>query len=396
MNPATITRPRRVPALFAALALSLAAALAPDGASAQVTRPWTPPGDSLMRDVTTARMRFMRQRGDSVGGDNYSAFDDVGRLARKLLRSLGREHFIQAPALEATLDSLGFDTEVSVDPAQPHVVLVLVRNPFKVSSDAVGYLFWHVRDDLRMQGASFPPARDVRLRTWYTGRPGAPYEACVLFTGKGEKPRPSLKLFRLSSDGRFWNLVQHEGNAPDFGAGAKVAFVDANLDGQPEIVSFHAVQDDSFFTIRAGVPPIVNEFLYTERPEGFVLHDARTVPGPLEALRMFAMHLASPEPARARRLLRDPAKVDEAIANGWAKLRGRDAWIVEYGEADQPWPEWVAVRTNDAGGPRRWIFRFYIEDDRWVIRDWRPVQPAAPPLPPPGAAPADSARGRRP
>lgn len=69
-----------------------------------------------MRDVTTARMRFMRQQGDSVGGDNYLPYDDVGRLARKFLRSIGRQNFLQARAIEATLDSLGFDTEVSVDP----------------------------------------------------------------------------------------------------------------------------------------------------------------------------------------------------------------------------------------------------------------------------------------
>lgn len=388
--------PRRVPALLAAFVLSVACALAAAPAFAQATRPWVPPGDELMRDVTTARMRFMRQQGDSIGGDNYLPYDDVGRLARKLLQSLGREHFRQAAAIEATLDSLGLDTEVTVDPAMPSIVMVLVRNPFRLSSDGVGYLFWHVRDDLRMQGASFPPARDVQLRVWFTGRQETPYEACAVYTGKGNPPRASLKLFRLGPDGRFWNLVQHESNAPDFGERAKLSFVDANLDGQPEILSYHPVLDDTSFVIRAGVPPIVNEFLYTERPEGFVLHDARTVPGPVETLRLFALHLGSGEPARAVRFLRDPDKLQEAIANGWTKLRGRDAWVVEYGESGQAWPEWLAVRTNSAGGPKRWIFRFYIEEDHWVIRDWRAVNPSPAQGPAPRGAAADSAAGRRP
>lgn len=400
MNLNPNARPRRDSRPLLALCLAALCACAAAPAFAQVTRPWVPAGDSLMRDVTTARMRFMRQQGDSVGGDNYLPFDDVGRLARKLLRSLGREHFLQAPAIEATLDSLGLDTEVVVDPALPSVVMVLVRNPFKLSSDAVGYLFWHLRDDLRMQGASFPPARGVQLRTWHTARQDAPYAACALYTGKGNPPRPSLKLFRLSADGRYWNLVQYEGNAPDFGANARLSFVDANLDGQPEILSYHPVTDDTVFVIRAGAPPIVNEFLYTERPEGFVLHDARTVPGPVEALRLFALHLGSNEPGRAARFLRDPERLKEAIANGWTKLRGRDAWTVEYGEAGQAWPEWLAVRTLDARGPKRWIFRFYIEDDRWVIRDWKAVSAAPAPLPaqvpPGGGAAPDSARGRRP
>lgn len=399
MTETRSARPRRAAATTLALALALAA-LAACGAGtafAQVTKPWVPAGDSLMRDVTTARMRFMRQQGDSVGGDNYPPYDDVGRLARKLLRALGREHFLQAPAIEATLDSLGLDTEVTVDPATPSIVAVLVRNPFRVSSGAVAFLYWHVRDDLRMQGVGMPPSRDLRLRAWYTGRPGVPYEACMVYDRRGEKPRPGMKLFRMGPDGRFWNLVQYEGNSPDFGEKAKLAFVDANLDGQPEILSLHPVDDDSFFVVRGGVPPIVNEFLYTERPEGFVLHDARTVPGPLETLRLFAAHMAGKEYERARRFLLKPERMENAIANGWGQLRGRGAWTVEYGEPDQAWPEWLAVRTGGAAGAKRWIFHFYIEDGRWVIRDWLPVVPrqVGGPVPAAGAA-ADSTGGRRP
>lgn len=399
MNVTHPARPRR--ARVPALALALAALFAACGAGpslAQLTKPWVPPGETLLGDVTTARMRFMRQLGDSVGGDNFLPYDDVGRMARRLLRSLGREHFLQAPAIEATLDSLGLDTEVVVDPALPSVVLVLVRNPFRVSSDAVGFLFWHVRDDLRMQGVGFPPARAPQLRTWHTGRQSAPYQACVLYSGRGPGAGPGMKLFRMSPDGRFWNLVQYEGNAPEFGPRARVSFVDANLDGLPEILAYHPVDDDTFFVLRSGVPPIVNEFLFTERPQGFVLHNARTVPGPVETLRLFAARMAAKDFDWAKRYLLEPARISEAVAAGWPKLAGRGAWTVEYGEQDQPWPEWLAVRTNDAGGPKRWIFHFTLDEGgHWLIRRWLPVVPSeAPGATPPGGAAADTTRGRRP
>jgi len=342
-------------------------------------------------------MRFMHQQGDTVGGENYLPFDDVGRIARRMLQQLGREHFRQATALEATLDSLGLDTEVTVDPKTPSIVVVLVRNPFKPASNSVAFLYWQVGDDLRIQGVGFPPCRDLQLRTWYTGREAAPYEACILYEAKGREPKPGLKLLRMGPSGQFWTLVQYEGNAPDFGAHAKLAFVDANLDGQPEILSFHPVDRDTFFVIRSGMPPIVNEFLYTERPEGYVLHDARTLPGPLQALRFFAASLSAKEYDAAKTWLLTPSKISEAIANGWQNLHGRDAWTVEYGEQDQAWPEWVEVRTNDAGGPRHWVFHFYIDPaGRWVIRDWKREQPAArTPAPAPGGSPPDTTRRAR-
>ena len=378
------------PVLVVALVL-LGAGAGP--AHAQATKPWVPPGDSLLRDVTTARMRFMRQQGDSIGGDNFGPYDEVSRMARKLLQSLGREHFIQAPAIEATLDSLGFDTEVAVDPAFPEIVALLVRNPFRASSEAAGFLYWRVREDLRMQGIGFPSARNLRLRTWYTGRPKAPYEACLTYTNKGPVPRPGIKFLRMGPDGRYWSLVQYEGHGPEFGDRAVLSFADVNLDGQPELLAFNPVDEDSSFVLRAGVPPIVNEFIYTERPEGFVLHDARTVPGPVEALRLFIEHLRSPAPERAKYFMMKPERLNEALANGWGKLRGRDAWTVEYGEQDQAWPEWLAIRTNDPGGAKRWIFHFYIQDGRWVIRDWNPVKEKGPAVAPASAAPADTARG---
>ncbi len=394
-NPTAPPRRSRGPAALV-FATTLCAAAFALPAAAQSPKPWVPAGDATLQEVTTARMKFQRQPGDSVGGENYQAFDIVGRVARRMLQQLGNRHFDRAGELEADLDSLGLDTEVAVDASMPSVVVVLVRNPFKLSSGAVAFLYWQVGDDLRIQGVGCPPCRDLRMRTWYTSRQEAPYELCMLYEAKGAEPRPGMKLLRMSPDGRFWNLVQYEGNEPDFGPHAQLAFVDANLDGRPEILSYHPVDRDSFFQVRPGLPPIVNEFLYTERPEGFVLHDARTLPGPLQALRFFAAAMSAKQYDQAKTWLLHPETIASATENGWSDLHGREAWVVEYGEEGQAWPEWVEVRTNDKPEPRRWIFRFYIDDaGRWVIRDWKRVGEAPGQRLPPGGFPADSTRGRR-
>jgi len=376
--------------------LALLALLIVPAARAQVVKPWTPSSDSLLQDVTTARMRFQRQRGDSAGGENYGAFEVVGRLGRRLLQSLGRDHLLQAPAIAATLDSLGLDVEVVNDPMIPSIVLMLARNPFRRTSDAIGFLYWYRQADLRMQGAVYPPSRDVSLRSWWTGRAEAPYEAAVLYRPGNEGVKPGFKLFRMSPDGYFWNLTQYEGHAPEIGAHAVGSFADVNLDGLPELLVYNEVDPDTFFVLVPGAPKLVNEYLYTERPEGFVLHDARTLPGPTETLRLFAEMMADRQYERAKKLLLKPGKVTDAVANGWAGVRGRATWTVEYGETQQAWPEWLEVRIRNAAGAKRWIFHFYIQDGRWVIRDWLPIQPASPSAAvAPRPAPRDSVHGLR-
>src|SRR5512139_1506389 len=84
-------------------------------AQAQRVRPWVPPGaDSLVRWVADARVAFQANTGDSIGGSNYKAYEQVGNLGRRLLRGLGRQNMIQARAVEALLDSLGLDTDITI------------------------------------------------------------------------------------------------------------------------------------------------------------------------------------------------------------------------------------------------------------------------------------------
>jgi hypothetical protein len=343
-------------------------------ASAQIIKTWAPQGDSLTPMASSARIRFQRQQGDSLAGDNYEAFEIVGGLGRKLFAALGKAHLSQAHAVQATLDSLGLDVEVATDPATPHIVFMLVRNPFRRSSDAVGFLYWLRGDQMHMQGASFPPGHGPVLRAWWTGRQDSPYEAAVLFNNAHADDNLALDLFRMDPKGYYWSLVQYAGHGPEFGRGARATFADANVDGQPEIVAYQPAETDSFFTLVSGVPPIVQELTFTERPEGFVLHDMRAVPGTTETLRLFTALLVQGDPTRARRLLLRPAALDTLLRIGWGKHHERGAFTVEYGEPFQPWPEWLEMRVRQDSGVARWIVHFWIEDGRWVIRDFIPVK----------------------
>ena len=340
---------------------------------AQVVKPWAPAGaDTIVTLAAQANVRFKRQLSDSINAETVAPYELAGQAARRLLRQLGRQGTLQAPAIEATLDSLGLDTDVVNDPLIPSIVLVLVRNPNRPSAQAIGYLFWYRGIDLRMQGATFPPCVRPRIRSWWSGRAEYPYEVGVVFERRGERPELAFRLFRMSPDGFLWNLVQYEGHGPALGRTVDATFSDVNGDGLPELVGYTRVQSDSFVVFQGGAPSLVNELLYTERREGFVLHDERVVPGPAETFRLFAMLLSDRKREAAQRLLARPEKVDEALAN-WGAPRVPGRWTVEYGEPDEAWPEWLELRYAGRQAPTRWIFHFVIRDGRWIIRDWLPV-----------------------
>src|SRR5262245_10907740 len=105
-------------ALLALPACGLAAAPAA-AQSSRAIRPWTPPAaDSVVSWAAEARTRFQSPRGDSATGPNQRAYDLVGKIGRRLLFSVGRTHWIQAPAVGPILDSLALDTDVVIDPSQ--------------------------------------------------------------------------------------------------------------------------------------------------------------------------------------------------------------------------------------------------------------------------------------
>jgi len=356
-------------------------------------KPWTPPGaDSIQSFVSEAKLRFRQADTDTITEQNIVPFERVAQAARRLLRRLGRHEWLRAPMIEATLDSLGLDTDVVNDPDIPSIVLVLVRNPDRPSMQSVGYLMWYRGSDLRMQGMSFPPAVRPRLKSWWSGYRNSPYSTAVTYRERSTSGRQGFKLLRLSPDGFYWDLVQYEGNGPDLGAGGDVAWADLNHDGRPELVAYSPAPPDSFLMVEAPVYPVVREAIYTERDRGFLVHDARLVPGPLETLRQFVQALRAGEREHARRLLVDPSFLALAEAAGWASGRSPRNFVVDRQEEGQAWPEWLGARVLGVTGMRRWVFHFTLRDGRWLIKDWIAEAPARPA--PAARTPATTGGGR--
>jgi hypothetical protein len=154
-------------AIFTAL-LAACALLTPVRATAQSIKPWVPPSaDSLLAWSAEATVRFKANQGDTVGGTNYRAYELVGIMGRKLLRSLGRKNLLQSNAIEPVLDSLGLDTTVEFDPTFPDFVMMIVRNPYNLTAHAVGFIYWYRGNDLRMQGALVYGGFRPSVRAWW-------------------------------------------------------------------------------------------------------------------------------------------------------------------------------------------------------------------------------------
>ncbi len=372
------------------LVASLAAcslAFAPRVAVAQAVRPWSPPGqDTVQALASEARLLFRRADADTITERGIVPFERVGQAARRLLRRLGRQHALSAPSIEPTLDSLGLDVDVVHDLDLPSIVLVMVRNPDRLTQQAVGYLLWFRGADLRMQGIAFPPCVRPRLESWWSGDARSPYSAAIVYHERGESGRLGFKYLRLSPDGYYWDLVQYEGIGPELGIHGDATFADLNGDGRPELLSFSQAPPDSVLTVEGSVQPILREAIYTDRGQGFVVHDARILPGPLSTLRLFVSALRQGDRDGARRLLVNPDSLERAVAAGWATGRSPRTFVVDRQEEGQSWPQWLGARITGPQGVRRWVFHFMLRDGRWLIREWRaeetprtePVRGAAP------------------
>ena len=202
--------------------------------------------------------------------------------------------------------------DVVNDTDLPSIVLVIVRNPYRRSEQAVGYLLWYRGVDLRMQGTAFPPCIRPRVRSWWNGRQGSPYSTAIVYETRGNTPMLGFKYLQLSGDGYYWNLLQYEGSGPELGVAGEAAFVDVDGDGRPELLSYSPVPQDSILTVRSPVGPILREVGPVE-PEPQVLHRPRAAriarPVPVAAARREARqrqaHARGPRaarPGRRRRL----------------------------------------------------------------------------------------------
>lgn len=342
--------------------------LAPRAGAAEAPKPWVPQGaDSLIRQTAEAKVRFQTNQGDSIGGANFRAYEIVGNAARRLLRGMGRENMIQARAVEAVLDSLGLDTDMVLDPELPYFALLMVRNPYKLESKSVGFLYWYKGRELRMQGAQFSGGQRPQSRVWWTNNENAPYAWGVADFARKDGDM-HFTLFRLTPTGNYWSVAQYEDSGYRLGSGA-AAWVDMNGDQRPELVAWMPGERDSLFEGCEDCPKPIAELLFAERGGGFALQDTRIVPSPYSTFERFVRLLADGNRAQAARLLEDPAMIDKAIAAGWTTRRPR-AWKVEYAEPGTSWPAWMMVTFRGAPRPHRYTVRFELVRGRWLIHEW--------------------------
>ena len=368
----------------------LAVLAAPPSTYAQAIKPWIPPSsDSLLHWSSEAKVLFQANTGDSVGGANFRAYERVGLMGRRLVRSLGRTSLLQAHAVGTVIDSLGLDVDVEVDPRSPDFVLLMVRNPYRLTARAVGFIYWYRGDDLRMQGSMFFGGHRPVMRVWWTGYSDQPYSLGILDHERSATGRMRVTLYRMNAAGTAWSLHQHPDEGPELVGGGDAAWSDVNSDGRPELVAWVRAENDTLFESCLSCPYIIHEHTYSERRAGFGLHDMRVLPTPYSTFTLFIRMLAEGNRAGAARLMRDPSRLDEAIAAGWGSRKRARAWKLEYAEEER-WPRWLAFLHQGPRGNQRYIVHFELREGRWIIREWLKPRPAGTPAPAP-----DSGAARR-
>jgi hypothetical protein len=290
-------------------------------------------------------------------------------MGRRLLASLGRSGMTQAHAIKGVLDSLGLDTDVVTDPKQPAFVLLLVRNPYRASAAAVGFLYWYRDRDLRLQGVVFHGSRNPRMRVWWTAKSQWPYAWAILTDNPDDGDRMNLLLLQLNEQATYWVLLQYENAGPDLGGPGEAAWADVNRSGAPELIVWTEARADTTFDQCGECPKLRLERMYVLRSSGYELYDSRLVPSPYATFSLFIRLLQQQNRTAAARLLSDPDRVTDALAAGWAK-RGRALWYVERAEEGESWPRWLAFRFAGPNGPVVYDVHFESVEGRWLIRDW--------------------------
>jgi hypothetical protein len=274
--------------------------------------------------------------------------------------------------------------DVRVDPTFPNFVLLMVRNPWRLTARAVGFIYWYRGNDLRMQGAMYFGGHRPVLRVWWTGYQDQPYSLGVIDHERGTGGRIRLTLFRLNAAASAWNMIQDPDQGPELAGAGEAAWADINADRRPELVAWVRAENDTLFESCLSCPYIIQEHTYTESLAGMRLHDLRLLPSPYSTFTLFVRQLAEGHRAAAARLLRDPGRVDEAVAAGWGSRQRAKAWKLEYAEEER-WPRWLAFLHRGPRGDQRYIVHFELKEGRWIIRDWLKPRPAGT-----SVSPADS------
>lgn len=379
-------RPPRVVrwATLACLALLLATAPAraaePSASSVSpLPTPWIPAGtDSIRARAVRALAQFQLNAVDSIDDVTFRPYEKVAYIAHDMLVSLGREHMSQSVAIEDALRELGFKVAYRLDPAQTGFSLLMVRNPYRVSAAAVGYVFWWQGDRLRLQGTYFRRGFDPRFRVWWTGHGEWPYLCAIVDHGAAHDERPGFLVLHLSGDASHWSIVQYPGNGPDLEIGEEPAWEDIDGDGTPELLTWLRVPSDTLFTECPGCPGLIRERVFTVHQDRFQVEDSRVVPTTYAQFQRFIRLLTERRRTAARELVARAGVLDSALAFGWGTDRAAGAWHLDTAESGQLWPRWIVVRQTRAKGRPLYAIHFTRERDRWLIQAILPERSYSP------------------
>jgi hypothetical protein len=283
----------------------------------------------------------------------------------------------QARAIETALDSLGFDTEMSQDPVLPGFVMLVIRNPHRATSDAVGFFFWFRGEHVQEQAMALVGGQSPRIRVWWVGKADLPYEWGIVEKGRGIYGPWHFSLLRLTADGGMWRPFQYEGNGPALGACTDVSWVDPDQDGTPEVIAYSTVSD-SLFTECRECPTLLHQRMFARRPAGFELVESQRVPTPYATFVAFVRLLIERNRTGALRLVQRAALVDDAFTQGWGSRRAPGTWSVE--EASPPrWPDRMIFRFRDGRDEVRYMVTFVNREGRIVLNDWQRLGEPTPP-----------------
>jgi hypothetical protein len=242
-----------------------------------------------------------------------------------------------------------------------------------------------------MQGVEFDGGIDPQMRTWWTGREDGPWEWGITDRTR-DQDHIGFLLMSLVPSGTYWRFVQYDPEGIPVHGATTVTWADINGDERPELIVFARASEDSTVIPCKDCPKAYNQLIFVERPAGFVLMDTRVVPSPVSTLTRFVQLMGEGDRAGASRLLKDPRRIDEAVALGWSGLRHAGAWKILYTEANTGWPQWLMVRVKGLQRTHDYRFSFDTVRGRWVIGDWEQHDDATTP----GFLPPDSTRALRP
>ncbi len=332
-------------------------------------RPWTPPGaDTIQVWAAEVRAALRAQPTDSIDAATKTAYDRLGGIAWRFLRSLGRARVGEIAAVESALDSLGFDTDLVADPVISSFVFLVARNPHRLDAHAMGYFFWYRGDRLMMQAMALPGGRKPLFRVWWNNEAEAPYVWGLL--DRARDGRMGMHLLRMTSDGGFWRPFQWPGHGPDLDGAYEAVWVDLDRDLRPELKTWSRATPDPLFAECPGCPPRLIERTYADRRRaGFELIENRVMATPYATFTDFVRALVNQDRSAAARCVAKPQLVDEARKLGWGSRRADSTWALERFEQER-WPRWLGLKFSSSSGPKRYVVRFTEEDGRWLIESW--------------------------